>query len=232
MTISIDETVLEVRRQFRDVAWSNATLKAWIKDAVRDYSIHFPYKATLTDDAADDVYEYDFFEGTHDEEDLPVVFGVLEVEYPTGEDPPEYPTRVDHTDSHFFGDGESYYDIVLNPSLNNGEIWLSAPETGSSFQVKYLTEHSWTAVDTATDENTEVPGHHRPVIIQYVIWQCWRELMTVTREEDDILKFEHIERQVTNASSRYAQMIEQIKGTRPSESKVIPWSMDKYDRIY
>jgi hypothetical protein len=177
MTISLDDTVLAVRRHFRDVAWSNSTLKEWIKDAVREYSNHFPVLAAFSESAADGVYEYDFFPGAHAEENLPVVFGVVEFEYPTGEDPPEYPLRMSHTDKRFFNSGESYYDIVLHPAMNNGEIWLSSPETGDSFQVKYLTAHSWTEVESGADETCQVPAHHQPLLVQYVTWLCTREML-------------------------------------------------------
>ena len=232
MTISLNETVEAFRREFRDVSWSNNTIKEWIKDAVREYSIHFPVTGTLEDDATDDVYEYDFFEGTHDEEDLPVVFGVIEFEYPTGEDPPEYPKRMDHTDASFFEDGESYYDIVLNPAMNNGEIWLSEPETGDTFQVKYLTEHTWTSVDSDTDENTEVPSNHRPIIVQYVVCKAWGEKITQLNEEDDIKLYDKFEKRLTIENKKLAFILDQTKGSRPTESKTIQWTMDKFDRIY
>lgn len=232
MTLSLDETVLAVRRHFRDFAWSNHTIKEWIKDAVRDYSIHFPIIATIEDDAEDDVYEYDFFAGAHDEEDLPVIFGVIEFEYPAGEDPPEYPKRGSHTQSSFFGDGVSYYDVVLNPAMNNVEIWLSQPETGQKFQAKYLAEHTWTSVDSGGDQNCEVPSHHRPIIVQYVILQCWLERLTMSLEEVDLKHFNVLEKRVAFESLRYETMLEQAKRTRPSESKTIPWAMDAYDRIY
>ena len=122
MTISLIDTLAEVRRQFRDVAWSNTTLKAWIKDAVRDYSNSFPAIGTVSDDAVTGTYAYDFFAGVHDEEDLPVILGVYEFEYPNDEDPPEYPRRLSHSDSAFFDSGESLYDLVLYPSADTDQI--------------------------------------------------------------------------------------------------------------
>ncbi len=232
MTISLDETVFAVRRQFRDVAWSNNTIKEWIKDAVRDYSIHFPIPAALTDDANDDVYEYDFFAGSHQEEALPVILGVVEFEYPAGEVPPEYPKRMSHTNRRFFAEGQSYYDIVLNPAMTNGEIWLSQPETGQAFQVRYLTEHSWTSVESGTDETTAVPAHHRHIIVQYVVCTAWREKLTMIQEAQDDVLFDRLEKRVLVESMKYNEMIEQAKAARPSESKLVSWEMDKYDRIY
>ena len=232
MTISLNETVEAFRREFRDISWSNNTIKEWIKDAVRVYSIDFPIMAELEDDAEDDVYEYDFFEGTHDEEDLPVIFGVVEFEYPVGEDPPEYPRRRSHTDASFFSAGDSYYDIVLNPAMNNAEIWLSKPETGETFAVKYLTEHSWTSVDSDTDENSEVPGHHRPIIVQYVVCKAWGERITQLNEEDDIKLWDKIEKQISSADSKLQKMLQAAIANRLSESQTVRWTMDKYDRIY
>jgi hypothetical protein len=236
MTISLDDTVLAVRRHFRDVAWSNSTLKEWIKDAVREYSNHFPVLAAFSESAADGVYEYDFFPGAHAEENLPVVFGVVEFEYPTGEDPPEYPLRMSHTDKRFFNSGESYYDIVLHPAMNNGEIWLSSPETGDSFQVKYLTAHSWTEVESGADETCQVPAHHQPLLVQYVTWLCTREMlaarMATAEAAEETALLEMLLRRVNEEWRRYERMIETAKAMQSGESQQIHWEMDQDERIY
>jgi len=93
MTISLNITVDLVRKNFRDVKWSQDTLEEWVKQAVKEYSKHFPLVSSVTDSAVAGTYKYDFFAGAHDEEDLPVVLAVTKFEYPTGEDPPKYPKK-------------------------------------------------------------------------------------------------------------------------------------------
>ena len=233
MTISLNETVDLVRRNFRDVMWSEDTLKEWVKQAVKEYSKHFPDVASMSDTTVVGTYQYDFFEGTHDEEDLPVILEVVSVEYPADEDPPEFASRMDHKAAAFFsGD---YYDVVIYPSRNNGEIWISDPD-GSDFEVIYHTEHSWTSVDSGSDENTEVTAHHQPIIIQYVVYLCWREMVSMETmklpDEKFASKLAAVQQRADTEYVRWMSMVESAKRSTSIESESIQWSMDKYDHIY
>jgi len=221
MTVSLAETVAEVRRQFRDVKWTEETLKAWVKDAVRDYSIYFPLVAEESGAATTGTYEYAF--GA-------LVNGVIECEYPTGDDPPSYPEQHSHTQPGFFGDGISYYDVVIYPGESEAELWLSDPATGSSYNVKYLTEHTWTA--SGSDFNTDLPDQHRHILIQYVIWQCWREILTQERETEEPGRLNFLSERTIREREQYAAMIQMAVEGKQAESQVVSWEMDQYDRIY
>ena len=221
MTISLDATVIEVRRYFRDVKWSNEAVKAWVRDAVRDYSNYFPVVKDVTGAATTGTYEYDI---------AYLVLGLVEFQYPTGEDPPEFPEQRNHREPHFFGDGISYYDLITFAGKNAAELWLSDPETGSSYNLKIQTEHEWTA--SGTDYLADVPDSSRHVIVQYAIWQCWREMLTIERENTDKDRRAYLAEQAADAASSYSMYIDAIKANRPAESQFVKWEMDKYDRIY
>jgi len=236
MTISLNITVDLVRKNFRDVKWSQDTLEEWVKQAVKEYSKHFPLVSSVTDSAVAGTYKYDFFAGAHDEEDLPVVLAVTKFEYPTGEDPPKYPKRKSHTQDFFFDGDDDFYDVVIFPNRTNGEVWLSDPETGSSFQIWFHTEHAWTSVDSDTDENTEVAGNHQPIIIQYVTWLCWREMISEAQmnldKDEYTSKIRAIVERADYEYIRYTDMIHDAEKAVSPESETIVWAMDKYDRIY
>jgi len=221
MGISLDETLAEVRRYFRDVKWRNDTIKEWIRDAVRDYSRHFPLVKELSGEATTGTYEYSFGG---------LVLGTIEVEYPTGEDPPAFPEQCNHREPHFFDDGISYYDVVAYPGEDDAEFWLSDPETGESYNVKYYTAHEWTAKES--DYEADVPDVDRHVIVQYVVWQCWREMLTIEVETADSGRRAYLAEQAADAASSYNYYIEAIKRSRSAESNAVRWVMDKFDRIY
>lgn len=221
MTISLDESVVEVRRYFRDVKWSNETLKAWVKDAVREYSNHFPLIKEVSGAATTGTYEYVF--------DY-LVTGVIECEYPTGEDPPKFPEQRNHREPHFFDDGLSYYDLVAYPGENAAEIWLSDPVTGTNYNIKFQTEHEWTA--NGSDYEADIPDSSRHIIIQYAIWQCWREMLTIEKENTDKDRKDFLTKQVDKAAKSYMTMITSLKETMAAESEFVKWEMDKFDRIY
>lgn len=237
MTISLNDTVTEIRRHFRDVSWSDATLKEWVKLAVKEYSQHFPLVDTVTDTTVEGTYKYDFFAGAHDEEDFPVILDVVKCEFPTGEDPPEYPYRRSHQQPGFFDGDNDYYDVVIYPDRNNGEIWISDPD-GNDFEVTYYTEHAWTSVDSGTDEKAEVASHHLPIIVQYVIWLCWREKVTQVElsyhqnENQEIKLFAETIKRAEAEYRRYVEMLRAAINAVAPETEFVRWEMDKYDRIY
>lgn len=222
MTISLRETVEAVRRAFRDVKWRDERLEAWVQDGVRDYANHFPRMATWSGQAVSGTYQYAF---------EAVCLGVMAVEYPAGEDPPEYPWRHNHTREDFFGDGISYYDVVSSPGLASAVLWLSQPESGSNFQVRFLTDYTWTVDGDET--TTQVPDLHRPAIVQYAAWCCWREMLTIEKEKGELeSKYNVLAERAARERETYETMISVYRAARPRESRVMNWVMDRYDRIY
>jgi hypothetical protein len=221
MTISLDETVKEVKRYFRDVKWATSTIESWVYDAVRDYSHHFPLVKEVSGSATSGTYEYSL---------AYLVLGLIEFEYPTGEDPPEYPEQCNHRESHFFEDGISYYDLVSYAGKNAAEIWLSDPETGESYNIKFLTEHEWTA--NGSDYEADIPDSDRHIIVQYVIWQCWREMLTIESENADSDRRAYISEQIADAARSYSIYLSSLKRERTAESEFIKWEMDRFDNIY
>jgi hypothetical protein len=221
-----------IRRNFRDIQWSDETLKAWVKEAVREYDLYFPSVEILTDNAEDGIYCYDFFAGIHVEEQLPAVFGVISFEYPSGEHPPKFIRPRSHAAPNFFDGAGPYYDIVLNPGGANGEIWLSSPETGNAFEVKYFSDRDWTSIENGDDESCEVNSAHRNLIVQYVVWQCWRETLTQEQRRAGVERQTYLEKIVENERDYYHLLLAVAKGAFNRDSQVISWEMDEYDRIY
>ncbi len=221
MSISLNDVVDQVRRSFRDVKWQDATLKEWVRDAVRDYAAHFPLVEELNASATTGTYEYSF--GA-------TCIGVLEVEYPTGDDPPTYPNHRDHKLCGFH-DGGNYYDVVVFPAQDDAELWLSDPTTGESYNVKYLTGYTWTA--DGSDYTCAVPDNHRVLIAQYVIWCCWREMMTIEKDKGDLeSRYNVLAERVLREREYYDGLIRAFKAARPKESEIVTWSMDEFDPIY
>jgi len=149
---------------------------------------------------------------------------------------PNIQKRKSHTQDFFFDGDDDFYDVVIFPNRTNGEVWLSDPETGSSFQIWFHTEHAWTSVDSDTDENTEVAGNHQPIIIQYVTWLCWREMISEAQmnldKDEYTSKIRAIVERADYEYIRYTDMIHDAEKAVSPESETIVWAMDKYDRIY
>ena len=110
-------------------------IEQWLKDAIRDYSTYFPRTCThtITTTAEDRTY------------DLPTDFiAMLSVEYPAGEETPEYLTRRAYTHEAFWGN--NHYDILARKDDGDAhEIWIGPePEENESITIEYTAHHDYT----------------------------------------------------------------------------------------
>jgi len=142
--------------------WDIPTVNAWIRDAVRDYSSYFPQfidTASLEDgnlECEQDVREYSLAAFTG-------IRSVMEVEYPEGEDPPEFLTRRDLDDPRgFYGLG--VYDVRGHLAPDTLVIG-PAPDDGEEIRLIYLANHA--NPETDADVLT-VPEHHLEALTLFV----------------------------------------------------------------
>jgi hypothetical protein len=148
-----------------NATFAAADIQQWCRDAIADYSQHYPRKLNTTINCADNDREYD----------LPAdLVGVISVEYPDGEDPPEYLRRRNYTHPDFWSD-VGYYDVVhREDATDTAELWISEkPSTGEDIIVFYTAPHDNTIVVGGT---LTVPSDHEPILRKYVLWQATLQL--------------------------------------------------------
>ena len=157
-----------------DATWDTEMIATFLNDAIRDYSQHFPRIKTQTINMADDDNDYplaaDFL-------------GVLSVEYPVGEDPPEYLVRKNYTDPGFW-DCDDYYDIIHNTDdANPDDIWISAdPSSGETALVTYHAYHQLIADPTTPTETNTVRETHQHLLVLNVQWKASIHLMNAEQQ--------------------------------------------------
>ena len=215
------------RRRLGDTAspysWSDLQLNQWINDAIAEHSIHFPRKLNETINCATDDRKYD----------LPATFmAPITIEYPAGEDPPQYLTRRSFSSSGFWG-SSSYYDIVNRDDKTDvNEIWISEkPTTGEDIEVIYSGEHD--LLDDDSDLYT-VLDRHLELIVLFVRWTAYQELATEESSNPDPTSLQSgtLELNAFRAKREYRTKVRDWK-TAESESEISSaWSMDSYDRVY
>lgn len=162
---------LTVLSDVGEATWSQAEVRQWLNDGIADYNQHFSRRATatVTTVAGDQKY------------DLPTsVRRVLTVEYPSGENPPQYLEERPFYDPVFWGTFGLYDIIYRHDAGNPSEIWISvAPADGEVIGIEYEGVHD--AALTNSGEVT-VPSEHHHILIAYAVWQASRALQMAEQQ--------------------------------------------------
>jgi hypothetical protein len=221
------------QRQLADetgFTWSQETVEAWVLEAIRDISQHFPRVREARYTLTAQVHEYD----------LPNDFvDALLVEYPDGEDPPAYLTRLARTDPDFWS-SDDYYDIypggqLSDPDVDELEVGLlilsAAPSTGEHATLAYSAEH-----DSALDPTDTVTIAQRlhGVVVTYVVWRAWVERVAVEEQNPDatVLLLSQLASNADRAHRRYTEALNRARGAHTEAELAGPWRVDPYDRVY
>lgn len=156
-------------------SWPDATLDGWIADAIREYSAYFPrlWRYTLTLTTGTQAY------------DLPSDKGLLSlgsVEYPAGEDPPEFINLASEWTTAFQNGAEVYAlrgvatTVAIESDSAPGRIVFA--ETVTTGETAILSYYGLHTVPTAgdTDAQISVPQAHWRALIAYCVARAWDDL--------------------------------------------------------
>jgi hypothetical protein len=214
------------RRRLGDTSspytFSDLQINQWINDAIADYSVHFPRTLDKTIDCSDGVHSYD----------LPTNFiAVTRVEYPTGEEPPDYLVRRAHTQANYWQQ-TGHYDIIHRHDQSDAsELWISeSPSAGENIAIQYLGVHAY--LDDGTDTCT-IPDRHLELVVLFVRWAAYQELASTESADPDptSLGMGTLELNAYRAKREYRTKLNDWKEAE-SGSATAPWSMDRWDRVY
>ena len=202
--------------------WSDLQVNQWINDAIADYSVHFPRTIELKIDCTASTHAYDLPADCH---------GVISVEYPKGEDPPEYLILSDRFANDFYIYDDRYAVQGSGDASDPGQLWISAVPTASEdINIVYLGDHAY--LDDDADTET-IPDRHLELIMLYVRWAAFQELATTESSNPDptSLALSTLELNAYRAQRLYLQSLDKAERLE-SKSASTPWSMDKWDRAY
>jgi len=206
--------------------WPLDTIKEWVLEAIRDYSMHFQRTEKTTLAAAAHTHTYTLSEW---------VDQVLEVEYPTGNDPPTLLSRLSRGDPRFWG-SETYYDIEPSRQAGTGpRIYVSAwTAAGQTFTITYSSSYHDTTGVSIDQEKVVIPDNHSPLILQYVTWKALSERLNKEMQDParDTMYLGQLRNSVTQARALYDKSIKTTKATVANSAFTKRWQLDTYDRIY
>jgi len=196
--------------------WPDATLDAWINDAIRDYSCYFPRRLTKSIACVTDQLEYSLSVLTNPQ-------AVSSVEYPDGEDPMSFLARRPAEGVKDFWGGE-YYDVwgVHEPEML---VLGSAPTTGETIVVGYLADHDY---PTADDDVLTVLDRHLEGLVLFVWWKAAQELLAAEAMDPQTttLLLTQFDMLVYRAAREYRYWLRYAQG----EGERRRWLDDRYRR--
>lgn len=220
------ELNLLIRRRLNDQVapqvFTDEQINQWINDAIEEYSRYFPRVKTVALATSANDMQYD----------LPADYrGIVSVEYPTGDDPPNYLERRDYRHSDFWQQ-DGFYDVLHRSDAGNAdEIWISQkPAAGQTITVEYLGDHD--LVDDDTDTIT-IGDLHLEVIVLHARWSSLQALASgeAANPDPNNVMLDRFEANVSRAERSYYRKIEELRKVE-AESGMNAWPMDKWDRVY
>jgi hypothetical protein len=202
--------------------WSDLQVNQWINDAIADYSIHFPRRVELKLDCTLNTHSYALPADCH---------GLLSVEYPTGQDPPEYLRPADRFAAGFYTHDDLYDFLPSHDQDSPGSLCISAdPTAAQDINVIYLADHAYP--DDDLDEITILERHYE-LILLYVRWAAYQELASSESSDPDptSLALSTLELNAYRAQRLYLQALEKAHKAE-AHSVMATWKMDNWKKIY
>lgn len=209
-----------LREGLADVAaWPDATLNAWINDALRDYSNAFPrhLEAAIAGVAGQVVYPLSGLAG---------IQGVLTVECPAGAEPACYLARRPEQGTFR---GLPVYDLRGEPPV--ALVLGAAPAAGQAILLRYTALHPLPTHDSAA---LTVPESHQEALKLFVQWQAIKllELNQAANPDTTSLLLSMLGLNAVRAERLYRGKLEEYRKLSTPGGYAGPWRMDRSDRVY
>jgi len=209
-----------------NATWSAADITQWCRDAIADYSLHFPLtEGPATSTPGDGVHTVD----------LPKRFvEIISVEFPGDEDPPQFLERRPHTHPDFWRE-DGYFDILrFDDASDPDQIVFSNGGDGSSKLYYYYQaphDESISAGSTLT-----VPPSHEHILRAFVRWQATAQLKAIEEASptsNSSLIMSQLAINVDRARRAYVDALAKAVFAA-SKSAVVSWAGqdESADRIY
>jgi hypothetical protein len=218
-----------------EATWPQDTIEGWLQEAIRDYSQHFKRTCTasLTITAG--------CAGDH-RFPLPEDFcGMIQAEYPAGEDPPVYLQRLSRKSPRFWGSagyydvesaGDADWDDVEDQPANPATFWISDEvEAGETIGFAYTANHD---AGVSSLDYVTVPAEHEHLLIKFVTWQAMNEREAVEAQNPDttIRMLQQFKLASQAAEAAYRSALADAKKALSGGGQTGPWRADCYDPVY
>lgn len=222
-------TKSDLRRSLRQMltdasAWPDSQLDEWCRQAIYEYSLHFPYPRTASWDTSAGVRAYTIYS----EAATTIIHAILSVEYPVGDEPPTLLARKREHEADFFGG--QYYDLRLD-GYSQVLVLGQPPQGGEAIKITYESEHVYPSQE---DSNLTVPDKHIELLRLFVQWKAvsYLELAEAVDISRQVSLLKDLGTNSQRAEQAYrARMRQLLEATAPG-AWVAAWTTGTNCRIY
>lgn len=209
--------------------WSEAILGEWLCDGIRDYNNYFRRTATAVYNPATSSETLNLSRLCRE---------VLSVEYPTGNDPPDYLNRLPRFHPDFYDDDDNFafepvgeYGQTDDGGTNPFLIFSSAPTVGETITVVYRALHD---AELDTGDLVTVPDEHQHMLILFGVWKAHTERTATQMQAPDttIRMIQQMKEAARIAEADYRRAVQVALRMAAQGGWTQAWTMDTHDRIY
>jgi len=202
--------------------FSNLQINQWINDAIADYSVFFPRE--LSGDLTLTTGTHSYSMST-----LTGLKRVLKVEYPKGEDPPEYLVKSVEKDSPSSFYGSYCYDLLDEPP----STIILGPDvtTGQKATITYQADHDYPAADSTV---LTVPDRHLELLVLFVRMAAAQEISAKQNMDPQVttLLSSTLSTHANRCEREYRTKLGQFLAADSPGGQMTSWDMDDHGQVY
>ena len=209
--------------------WTQALIEEWVCEAIRDYNLYFRRTATTA---------YNISSSSTTLTLSRLCRQVMSVEYPTGEDPPTYLTRMDRYHPDFYKRDDNYdfepvdeYGQTEDGGYSPYLVFSEAPDTGETVTVIYRAIHD---AELESSDLVTIPDEHQHLLVLFVTWKAFHEqAMDEAKNPDTTTRLvQQMNLTAIAAEENYRRAMKQAIQMTGAGGWTTPWKADEHDRIY
>jgi hypothetical protein len=206
-------------------SWPNATLDAWVQDAIRFYSVEFPRVWRKTQSMTTGTQAY-ALPGGHG------FLHVLSVEYPSAQSPQQFLQQVEESSPQFASGGQYYALRGVADNISDQKddtaagyiVFAETVATGENAIITYAGAHP---LPTVADDDAQitVPAAHWEALYAFIDFRAHWEL-----ETDEALAISTVSivlaqlgQEARRAWNRYKETIDRIRTLTGTPSAFANW---------
>ncbi len=208
-----------------ETTYTQIQIESWVIEAIKDYSLHFPLTAVSTIPTIADQTTYTLPTGHQT---------TLQVEYPTGDDPPTYLHRLNINHTAFWLSPTHYHIIKHNDAQTADQLVIS-PKPVSEASTLTITHQADHPHDLQPTDPVTITPHHHNLITAFVVWKAAQHLQMKEQQaptSNSSLLMSQLASNAARLHAEYNTALGRAIYNQPMTNTPLQWQPTDHGRIY